>query len=38
MGSPLDSFSHYDAEGEEFLKRIVSDSDTWVSYVNGETK
>lgn len=38
MGSALDFLSRYDAEGEEFLNRIVTGDETWVAYVNAETK
>lgn len=38
MGSALNFLSRYDAEGEDFLKRIVTGDETWVAYVNAETK
>lgn len=38
MSSAIDFLSRYDAEGEEFLNRIVTGDETWVAYVNVETK
>lgn len=38
MSSAIDFLFRYDLEGEEFLNRIVTGDETWVSYVNTETK
>ncbi len=37
MSSVIDFLSRYHFE-EEFLERIVTDDETWVAYVNSETK
>lgn len=38
MTSALDFLTRYDTEGESFLDRIVTGDETWVKYVNPETK
>uniref|UniRef100_A0A1B6I6U6 Mariner Mos1 transposase n=1 Tax=Homalodisca liturata TaxID=320908 RepID=A0A1B6I6U6_9HEMI len=38
MSSAIDLFTRYDVEGETFLNRIVTGDETWVVYVNAETK
>ena len=38
MGSTLTFLQHYWEEGDEFLDRIVTGDETWVQFVNAETK
>jgi len=38
MGSALKFLQRYWEEGDEFLDRIVIDDETWVQFVNAETK
>lgn len=38
MGSALTFLTRYDAEGEDFLKSIVTGDETWVQYDTPETK
>ncbi|KAF8796331.1 hypothetical protein HNY73_000715 [Argiope bruennichi] len=38
MASALDFLSRYEDEGEPLLNRIVTGDETWIKYVNPETK
>lgn len=38
MSSAIDFLTRYDTEGETFLNRIVTGDETWIAYVNAETK
>lgn len=38
MASALDFLTRYDEEGEPLLNRIVTGDETWIKYVNPETK
>jgi len=38
MGSALTFLQHYWVEGDEFLDRIVIGDETWVQFVNADTK
>lgn len=32
LGSALTFFEHYAVEGDDFLKQIITDKETWVTY------
>ncbi|GBN41818.1 hypothetical protein AVEN_130061-1 [Araneus ventricosus] len=38
MDAALEFLSRYHTDGEDFLNRIVTGDETWVAYVNAETK
>ncbi|GFQ93510.1 histone-lysine N-methyltransferase SETMAR [Trichonephila clavata] len=38
MGTALEFLSQYCSDGEDFMNRIVTNFETWLTYVNAETK
>jgi hypothetical protein len=38
MASALTFLKWYHTDGDEFLNHIITDDETWVSFVNVETK